>query len=399
MNYDVIVLGLGAFGSATLYQLAQQKPSINFKFLGIDQYSPMHPFGSSHGESRITRTAIGEYPEYTETALRSQKIWQEIEYKTKKEFGDLYEPTGGLIIGPEQLGNSLYQMETDFLQQTMAAAKNFDIEHWIFTTENLQKRFPQFKISVGDFAYYEKSMGYLRPESCIAAQLALAQTQGAEIHTQETVLSIRLDENNQPIILTNKNCYRTKKLVITAGAWLPTLLPDYKKFFKIYRQILFWFQVAATAQEKFKQGNCPVFARIFANGDVVYGFPMINSSNAIKLGFDDPSVYESETQADLVMREVTPEEIDKFYQKYVAPYFSGLTNRCIQTAVCLYTSTISRRFLVEYMPDSHENIIITSACSGHGFKHSAAIGEAVAQLIISGSNNIEIMDMFNRKYL
>lgn len=47
---DVIVLGLGAMGAATLYQLAKR----GVRVAGIDRYAPPHELGSSHGATRIT---------------------------------------------------------------------------------------------------------------------------------------------------------------------------------------------------------------------------------------------------------------------------------------------------------------------------------------------------------
>ena len=58
--FDVIVLGLGAMGSSTVYQLALRGQ----KVLGIDQFTPPHAFGSSHGKSRIIREAYFENPLY-----------------------------------------------------------------------------------------------------------------------------------------------------------------------------------------------------------------------------------------------------------------------------------------------------------------------------------------------
>jgi sarcosine oxidase len=55
-NADVIVVGLGAMGSATCFQLAARGVSV----LGIDRYEPPHVYGSAHGDTRITRLAIGE---------------------------------------------------------------------------------------------------------------------------------------------------------------------------------------------------------------------------------------------------------------------------------------------------------------------------------------------------
>ena len=52
---DVIVVGLGAVGSAALYQLARR----GVPALGIDRFAPPHQHGSSHGDTRITRLALG----------------------------------------------------------------------------------------------------------------------------------------------------------------------------------------------------------------------------------------------------------------------------------------------------------------------------------------------------
>jgi len=90
-RYDVIVLGLGAAGSATLLQLARR----GVKVLGLDRHVPPHEHGSSHGETRITRLAIGEGAHYTPLAVRSHEIWREIERETG---ADLMTTTGGLLF-------------------------------------------------------------------------------------------------------------------------------------------------------------------------------------------------------------------------------------------------------------------------------------------------------------
>lgn len=82
MKYDVIVIGLGAMGSATTYQLAKS----GAKVLGIDQFSPPHKSGSTHGDTRITRLAIGEGMEYVPLVKRSHEIWREIEAETGEEL-------------------------------------------------------------------------------------------------------------------------------------------------------------------------------------------------------------------------------------------------------------------------------------------------------------------------
>src|SRR5258708_32532260 len=74
-RYDVIVLGLGAAGSATLYQLAKRGARV----LGVDRFSPPHVHGSTHGDTRVTPLAIGEGAHYTPLGIRSHQIWRELE--------------------------------------------------------------------------------------------------------------------------------------------------------------------------------------------------------------------------------------------------------------------------------------------------------------------------------
>ena len=90
-EFDTIVCGLGAMGSAAVYQLAKR----GNKALGLDQFSPPHGNGSSHGESRIIRQAIGEGEEYVPLVLRSYELWREIEKATGTELLTI---TGGLTL-------------------------------------------------------------------------------------------------------------------------------------------------------------------------------------------------------------------------------------------------------------------------------------------------------------
>ena len=110
MNSDVIVVGLGAMGSAACYQLAKRGVSV----IGIDRYSPPHTFGSTHGDTRITRQAIGEGEQFVPFALRSYEIWRELESETG---ADLLTVTGGLIMSAES-EHSLHG-NADFLKTTV----------------------------------------------------------------------------------------------------------------------------------------------------------------------------------------------------------------------------------------------------------------------------------------
>src|SRR5262249_19862321 len=145
-KYDTLVLGLGAMGSAAAYQLAKR----GNKVLGVDQFAPPHVLGSSHGDTRITRLAIGEGVHYTPLVMRSHELWREIE---KESGARLLFSVGGLIVSSTEKTSMLHV--PDFFSNTVAAAEKYGIAHEILDTRAIRRRFPEFKIRDGEAGYYE----------------------------------------------------------------------------------------------------------------------------------------------------------------------------------------------------------------------------------------------------
>lgn len=377
-SFDTIVLGVGAMGSAAVYQLAKRGNRV----LGIDQFSPPHVLGSSHGDTRITRQAIGEGEEYTPLALRSYEIWKEVEQKTDKK---LLEITGGLIISSG--AHSVINHVEGFFENTIAAAKKYHIRHEIWNAEQIRQKFPQFHVQDNERGYYEYNAGFLRPEECIRANIALAEALGAEIHRNETVEYFS-EEGGRVNVRTNRGNYTARKLIISAGSWFPTLIDEeYARYFTVMRQVLFWFDVDAPI-ERYAPQNFPIFIwELQGNSQGIYGFPAIDGpGGGIKIASEQ---YESITTPDTINHDVSREEIESMYEQFVAPYFPDVSNRCVKAVSCMYTVTPDSHFVIDVHP-RHSSIILASPCSGHGFKHSAAIGEVLAQLAIDGKSTIDI---------
>ena len=367
-------------GSAAAYQLAKR----NVKILGIDQFSPPHNLGSTHGETRVTRKAIGEGEEYVPLTLRTYEIFQEIEAETK---ADLLTMSGGLIMSKSS-GTANLHGNDGFIETTVATAKKFGIKHRTLTANEIAQEFPQFSLDGDEIGYFEDQMGFLRPENCVAAQLGLAEKYGAEIHRNEKVLEIKTSTDSVEII-TDKNRYQSEKVIISAGAWIRDFIEKPKPdLFKVYRQVFYWFELGEN-YEKFKLGNFPIFIWEFGRweNDFVYGFPAINGKNGgLKIATE---TYLETTNPDQVNRQVSQKEIDEVFEKYVENRILGVSRNCVKTTTCFYTVMPKAKFLIDYLPEN-ERIIVASPCSGHGFKHSAAIGEVLAELVITGKSEIDI---------
>lgn len=374
-TYDAIVLGLGAMGSAALYQLAKRGSRV----LGIDRFAPPHKFGSSHGDTRITRQAIGEGAEYVPLVLRSHEIWREVEAGTGRS---LLETCGGLILSSSPAAQ---HHGVNFFENTIAAAKTFGIEHELLDASDVRRRFPQFSLQGHERAYFEPGAGFVRPEACIEAQLGLARNLGAEIRTGESV--IEFDDLGSAVrVTTNRGSFEASHLILTAGAWIGKLLgPRYAGLFRTYRQVLYWFEAESAPFPT----PSPVF--IWQLGatpaDLIYGFPPVDGpKGGVKIAADDFSRIADPDDAPMA---ASPEEAAATYHRYIEANFNGVGPGIVRSEPCLYTLTEDYRFVIGRHPEM-ANVTVASPCSGHGFKHSAAIGEALAEMATTGRSHLDL---------
>ncbi|MDQ2963053.1 MAG: N-methyl-L-tryptophan oxidase [Pseudomonadota bacterium] len=377
-RFETIVLGLGAMGSAALYQLARRGNGV----LGLDQFSPPHALGSSHGDTRITRLAIGEGEQYTPLALRSHQLWRELERETG---ANLLTTCGGLVIS-SSAKTSRTHVE-NFFDNTLAAARKYAIAHEVLDAAEIRRRFARFNVADDEQGYFEPEAGFLRPEACVRAHLVSAERCGAEIHREETVS--RFDASGNAVtVTTDKETYVAGTLIVTAGPWLPGLVDRrLARHFTVYRQTLFWFDldgpVAPYVPERW-----PIFIwELQGKKQGIYGFPAIDGPRGgMKIATEQ---YDATTTAETVDRTVTDREKRAMYEDYVAPYIAGVSDRCLRAMSCLYTVTPDFGFVIDTHPHS-KRVIIVSPCSGHGFKHSPAIGEALADLAIDGATAVDL---------
>lgn len=377
---DVLVIGLGAMGSAALRELANRKVDA----IGIDERSPPHCFGSSHGDTRITRQAIGEGEEYVPLVLRSYELFREAERETGET---LLEATGGLIMA-SQGSRSLIHGTNQFLEKTIAAAKKYAIQHEVFSASEIRQRFGKFRLVGDETGYYEYHAGFLRPERCIMANLMLAERYGAAIHRKEKVIDL-VPKIGSVTVRTTAGEYSANTVILSAGAWVPKLLDSIsKKFstlFTIYRQTQFWFDIEGPVAA-FQAPRFPIFIWNLGEGQSFYGFPAIDGEGGgVKVA---AAQYKEATNPDTVRRWVSKEEVAEMHAQYIKDRLPGLRNKCRKAISCLYTVTTDSKFIIDFHPD-FPNIIVASPCSGHGFKHSAAIGEVLAEFATTGKSTID----------
>ena len=363
---DVVVVGLGAVGSATLHRLARR----GVRAIGLDRFDPPHDRGSTHGETRVTRLAVAEGDAYVPLVRRSHEIWRELEAETGET---LLMQIGMLVIGEGNGAPSHGQ--AGFLGSTIAVAERNGIPHDVLDSAAIRRRWPQFQVRDAERGFFEPTAGIAFPERAVATQLRLAREHGAVIRTNETVHAIA-PNGSGVAVTTGRGRIEAARVVLAAGAWLPGLVGGaLARVARVQRQTLLWFDPDEPAL--FDPARCPVF--IWMHGqqeeDYLYGFPIQPGGRAVKVASER---YGPSIDPDHVDRNVPEEEWRGLYARHVAGRLRGLSDRLVRAVTCLYTVTPDAGFVLDH---AHGGAVITaSACSGHGFKHAPALGERLADM-------------------
>lgn len=373
-SYDVIVLGLGAMGSATAYQLAARGQRV----LGLEQYRPAHDQGSSHGQSRIIRLAYLEDPGYVPLLLRAYELWE----ATEREAGEtLLTITGGLMLG---------QANSRVFSGSLRSANQHNLEFEILDAAEIHRRFPQFTPGPNVKALYEPRGGVLYPEASITAQLRLAAAHGATLRYEEPVMSWEAAPSGDRVrVTTARGSYEAARLVISAGVWAGRLLADLQLPLSAQRNVLYWFDPEGD-HAPFQPDRCPIYIWEGEERMSFYGFPELpGTPHGVKVAFHN---YGPECTPETIDREVHASEVQRI-RDWMAERVPALAQgRLLGTSTCMYTLTPDQHFLLDLHP-RHPQVVIGSPCSGHGFKFASVVGEILADLAIDGSTRHPI-DMF-----
>jgi sarcosine oxidase len=353
--YDAIVVGLGGAGSSAAYHLSRS----GLKVLGLEQFGPVHAHGSSHGKSRIFRTAYSEGTKYVPLTQRAQQLWFQLQEVTGER---ILRKTGGLIIG---------KRTTRLVSGAIRSVEAYSLAHEVLSPPAVAERFPQFVLAPDEVAVWDPDAGALFPENCIRGYAASAVDAGAELHYGEAMLSWS-SSSDSVSVRTPAGEYRARSLVLTAGSWTPAAAPDLHLPLVVERQFMLWFPPSDPALAS--PDRMPVFLWDRAPEVETYGVP--DFGDGVKVGSWVGKVAASPESADRSFGERDAAPVRRFVQGSM----QGLTPHEREVASCLYTNSPDHHFLLGVHPH-RPNVVVVSACSGHGFKFTSVIGELVDRLV------------------
>jgi sarcosine oxidase len=351
-------------GSAALFHLARRGVSV----LGLDQFAPPHTQGSSHGETRVIREAYFEHPSYVPLVQRAYDLWGELERFAGEQ---LYLKTGGVMVGhPEGI----------VVSGSLRSAREHGLAHEYLNSAAIGTRFPGLHPEPHMFGVLEPRAGILFPEMCVAAHLNLAIKAGAQVRTNEKLHQWTEDPTGVRL-QTAHALYHAKKLVLTSGAWMSSLVPELRPRLQIERQVLLWFK--AVDPDLFAPEIFPIHLWEYEKDKMFYGFPDLGSG--VKVAFHHQGELTNAVVADRNVHGTDISRMRTLLQRYL-PEANG---NFLRGTVCLYTNTPDGHFILDRLP-SNPNVILASPCSGHGFKFASAVGEVLANLALDQTPALDL---------
>ncbi|MHC4876687.1 MAG: N-methyl-L-tryptophan oxidase [Planctomycetota bacterium] len=366
-TYDVIVVGTGGFGSSALYHLARR----GLRVLGLDRFPVAHDRGSSHGDTRIIRQAYFEHPDYVPLLLRAYDLWRDLEAESGRDLLRICGlfvagPTDGQAVAGAKLAASTHGLDLQLLDVCAAA-----------------EQFPMFYLPAGFEAVFEPVAGFLFVEDCVRTHIELAVRHGAAVQTDAAVLDWSSDGSRVRVV-TESQTYEAASLVLTPGAWAGHIphLDDCLPPIEVRRKLLLWHTV--DQRDFHVDAGMPGFFFEMPQGEF-YGFPSLDGTTLKLAQHNGGEVVTDPLNVDRSLRSSDVGPVAGFLRTAMPDV--GIEP--VRHAVCLYSMSPDGHFLIDRHPH-FANVVVGAGFSGHGFKFTSVIGEAIADLTECGSTNLPI---------
>jgi sarcosine oxidase len=358
---DVVVVGLGGFGSAALWRLAERGADV----AGLEREGIGHHLGSSHGVTRLFRVACQEHPGLVPIALKSLELWTALGQQTGQA---LVRQTGCLSSGPPD-GHAV--------RGALAAAAAAGVPVTELSHDDLVARQPQYAgLAPTDAAVWDPGAGICYPERSIRAHAAAARRLGADIYPHTMACAVDADRDGVTVRTPTVE-FRAAQVIVAAGAWLGGLVPGLPLIPRRIPQ--FWFRPADPRSADFTLARFPAFIWERPGGGGLWGHGS-DEDYEVKVGLANaPRSAGAGFDPDEMDRYIHPDTDIGELSAHVAKALPGLDPQPAKVIPCLVTDSPDEQFLVGRLP-GNPRVIVAGGDSGHGFKHAAGVGELLAQL-------------------
>ena len=382
--YKAVVIGGGINGLCACNHLRRMGCA---PLALVERFRIGHDRGSSHGVSRVTRSAYVEADYVRLMQIAHTQEWPRLE----SEIGrPLIYPTPGCFFGPREGTIGSYSRASQ--------AVGADVEE--LSPTEARVRFPAFRFGDGVVVLHDRTAGIVAAAEVIKGLKQLCLAGGVELMEETRVLELDVDADPPRIAiepLTGRDAgekavgragatstLRTEHLIVTVGPWAGELIPALRQRLCVTRQTVGYFELEGPP-ENYRPGVFPVWGNMGVNDDIShYGIPEFGrpgikaSQHVTHAADDDPDDPPDERANECAM---------KALEAFLREQFRPRIKRVAGIENCLYTNTRSEDFILDRHP-RQERVVIGAGFSGHGFKLGPVSGRILAELALQGTTSL-----------
>lgn len=356
---ETVVVGGGAMGSATAWQLARRGREVTL----LERFGERHHQGASHGRTRNFNVAYAD-PTYQAMVQEAAVLWRELEAESGATLLDLVGQTNhGEGVAPDAA-------------ETLRA---LGVEAEMLPVEAAGERWRGIRYDTR--VLHLPQAGRVYAEDAVVALQQQAAAHGAEVLLETPVEDILPRPDATVEVVTGGSSYLAQTVVVTAGAWTEQLLGAHVALphLRVTQEQPAHFAIAD------HEAVWPSYNHLPADGDprllsLVYG--MLTPGEGVKAGWH---AVGPETDPDRRSFRPDPDQLAAL-QRYAADWLPGVDPASCEPISCTYTLTRDEHFVL----DRRGPIVVGAGFSGHGFKFVPTIGRVLADLVVGSRGAPEL---------
>lgn len=356
-SFEFVVVGAGLMGASTTWHLARTGREV----MVLEARTPANPWGSSHGSARIFRYAYGD-PFYVELVKESRRWWSELE---QESGATLLTTTGALDAGALRFPARLAGILADA-----------GIDHELVGRREARRRWPM--LDVDSEVLWHPDAGILDAQTTVETMMSQARHHGAEVRTGWEVESVAERGSGHLVTAQDGRSVFAQNLIITAGGWLPELLPRLPiPTQKLAMSLEIWQEQAIHLPYApgYEHAQWPSFIHKTPEMQV-YSLPGGRDAEfrGQKIAeFRGGRIIPSSRHNDRAVDHGAGQRLVGYAEQHVP----GLVPRPYAEVSCVFTMTPNEDFIIQRFG----SISVVSPCSGHGGKFAPLIGRIVEQMV------------------
>jgi len=350
----VLIVGAGISGLSTAWALTKRGVPVTL----LEQGPIPNPLSASGDQHRIIRRAYGGQGGYQRRIGEAYDAWDEM----WDDLGEKHLAETGFMLMSQQKGDG-----GDVYRDGLIAG-GYPFEE--LTPEETATRYPFVDPATIRYGAVSEEGGVLLCQKIASGLKDWLLTNGADVRENTPVTAV--DTAAAAVTLADGTRLTGTQVIVTAGAWTLGLFPKLDISLTTYRTAVVYLTPPADLREAWERAPA-----ILDPGGPIDGYilPPV-AGTGLKFGAGIHK-YKAKPDTDRTAKAGEGETL----RDYFSPPFCRIKDYRVDDVVtCAYTFTSDEHFFAT----SEDRATIVSACSGHGYKFGAVVGQKLAEGIVDG---------------